>query len=156
MRVGIVLVVLLPPLWPSLGRAQQQAVLSSRAAQRRLNMISCLMAAALSLSVIPALSGATTIRGAGASCDDYVRVYDAFRLTMDGVHDGDLSQCATANFLQYEEWIDGFIWGWRQTLEARACDATGIKSTLGNGFPAIARNIDRTSSRTPRLPCSGR
>jgi hypothetical protein len=28
-----------------------------------------------------------------------------------GIHDGDLSQRATASFLQYEEWIDGFILG---------------------------------------------
>jgi hypothetical protein len=88
------------------------ALVPSRRAARRLKTVSCLMAAALSSSVIPALGGATTIRGAGAStCDDYVRVYDESRLTMDGVPDGDVSRRATANFLQYEEWIDGFILG---------------------------------------------
>jgi hypothetical protein len=84
--------------------------------------VSCLLiAAALSASVIPASSEATTIRGAGAStCSDYVRVYDAFRLSTDG----DVSRRATANFLQYEEWIDG---------------ATGIKWTLGNGPRTICQ-----------------
>jgi hypothetical protein len=66
------------------------------------------MAAVLSSSVIPALSESATIRGAGAStCSDYVRVYDAFRLSTDG----EVARRATANFLQYEEWIDGYILG---------------------------------------------
>jgi hypothetical protein len=70
------------------------------------------MAAALSLSAVPALSEPATIRGAGAStCREYARVYDAFRLSMDSVADAAAARRATASFMQYEEWIDGYILG---------------------------------------------
>ena len=64
---------------------------------------SCLLiAAALGSSVVPAQSGHTTIRGAGAStCSAYARLYDAFRLSSE----------RSGYFLQYEEWIDGYILG---------------------------------------------
>jgi hypothetical protein len=79
---------------------------------QRLKTVSCLlMAAALSSSVAPARGEPTTIRGAGAStCSDYVQVYDSFRLSMDRSAD-DVSRRSIANFLQYEEWIDGYILG---------------------------------------------
>lgn len=83
--------------------------------------VSCLlMAAALSLSVIPARSEHTTIRGAGAStCSDYARVYDALRLSNEAGADSDVSRQATANFLQYEEWIDGYILGRETSFKDR-------------------------------------
>jgi len=72
------------------------------------------MAAALSSSGNDASSAGATIRGAGAStCSDYVQVYDAFRLSTDG----DVARRATANFLQYEEWIDGYILGMETSLK---------------------------------------
>jgi len=75
------------------------------------------MAAALSSSVIPAFSEGATIRGAGAStCGDYVRVYDAFRLSTDRAA-ADVSRRATTNFLQYEEWIDGYLLGMETSLK---------------------------------------
>jgi hypothetical protein len=78
------------------------------------------MAVALSASVVPAWSEPATIRGAGAStCSDYARVYDAFRLSMNPGADGDVSRHATVNFLQYEEWIDGYLLG-METMFKRA------------------------------------
>lgn len=110
-----------------------------------------LIAAALCLSAMPARSEHAVIRGAGAStCSDYARVYDAFRLSMDQAADGDVSRHATANFLQYEEWSDGYILGWRRASKAQAYSPIGITSTSGDGSPTIARNIDPTLSRMQR------
>jgi hypothetical protein len=87
-------------------------LVEERRAQRCKTVSRLLTTAALGLSITPAWSEPTTIRGAGAStCGDYARVYDAFRLSMDRAADGDVSRHATANFLQYEEWIDGYILG---------------------------------------------
>jgi hypothetical protein len=95
-----------------------EATLVESRRTRTLKMVSCLlMAAALSSSVIPALSRGATIRGAGTStCSEYARVYDAFRLS---TGDGDISRRATAGFMQYEEWIDGYILG-METSSTRA------------------------------------
>lgn len=38
---------------------------------------------------------------------------------MDRAADGDISQRATANFLQYEEWIDGCILGMETSFKGR-------------------------------------
>jgi hypothetical protein len=96
---------------------------------RRLKAVSCLlMAAALSSGVVPALSENATIRGAGAStCSDYVRVYDAFRLSTDG----ELSRRATANFLQYEEWIDGYILGMETSFKGRGAQRDWDQVDIG-------------------------
>lgn len=85
--------------------------------RQKLRMVSCfVMAAALSSSVVPAWSESATIRGAGAStCSEYVRVYDAFRLSTNG----DVARRATANFLQYEEWIDGYLLGMETSFKGR-------------------------------------
>ena len=95
----------------------------------RLKTVSCfLMAAALSSSVSPALSEGATIRGAGAStCSDYVRVYDAFRLSTDG----DVAPRATANFLQYEEWIDGYILGMETGFKGRGAQRDWDQVDIG-------------------------
>jgi hypothetical protein len=78
--------------------------------RQRLKTFGLLMAVALSSTVIPAWSETATIRGAGASmCGDYVRIYDTFRLSTDRAAGADGR--ATASFLQYEEWIDGYILG---------------------------------------------
>jgi hypothetical protein len=86
-----------------------------------LKTIFCLLiAVALSSSVLPARSEETTIRGAGAStCTDYARVYDTFRLSIDQPAADDVSRGATANFLQYEEWIDGYILGMETIFKGR-------------------------------------
>jgi hypothetical protein len=95
-----------------IGTPGSTTLIESRGARRFKTVFCFLMAAALSSSVVPALSEGATIRGAGAStCSDYVRAYDAFRLSMDHAAGGDVSRYATANFLQYEEWIDGYILG---------------------------------------------
>jgi hypothetical protein len=92
-------------------------LIESRRARRLKTVFCFLMAAALSSSVVPARSETTTIRGAGAStCSDYVQVYDAFRFSMDTVADSGVARGATANFLQYEEWIDGYILGMETSL----------------------------------------
>jgi hypothetical protein len=84
----------------------------SRGTQRRTTAPYLLMALALSASVVPARSEHATVRGAGAStCHDYAQVYQAFRLSKDRAGDGEVERYATASFLQYEEWIDGFILG---------------------------------------------
>ena len=70
------------------------------------------MAVALGSGVVPARGGPATIRGAGASpCSDYAQIYDAFRLSTGGAASGDVARRATTNFLQYEEWIDGYLLG---------------------------------------------
>ena len=96
----------MPDSAPQVGRYRQ-----------KLRTVSCfVMAAALSSSVLPARSESTTIRGAGAStCSDYVRAYDAFRLSTNG----DGARRATANFLQYEEWIDGYLLGMETSFKGR-------------------------------------
>jgi hypothetical protein len=84
----------------------------SRAARRRTTAPYLLMALSLSASVVPARSEHATVRGAGAStCHDYAQVYQGFRLSKDRAGDGEVERYATASFLQYEEWIDGFILG---------------------------------------------
>ena len=84
-----------------------------------------------------------------------LEVYDALRLSNEAGADSDVSRRATANFLQYEEWIDGYILGRETSLQRREGNsATGVKSTLANGFPSIAMNIDRTLSRMRRSPYS--
>jgi hypothetical protein len=80
-----------------------ELVYSERRRMQTLKTASCLLVAvALGSGVVPAQGGHTTIRGAGASsCSAYARLYDAFRLSSE----------RTADFLQYEEWIDGYILG---------------------------------------------
>ncbi len=52
------------------------------------------------------------IHGAGgSSCGKYVEVYDAYRPFIDGNSGGIVALQATANYGQYEEWIDGYIFG---------------------------------------------
>jgi hypothetical protein len=102
----------------------------SRGAQRRTTASYRLMALALSASVVPAWSEHATVRGAGAStCDDYVQVYQAFRLSKDRAGAGD-ERYATASFLQYEEWIDGYILGMETSFKGggvgRAWDQVDI------------------------------
>lgn len=87
-------------------------VVESRRVQRRKTVFCLLTAVALSSSAVPARSEPATIRGAGAStCSDYAQVYNAFRLSTDRAGNNEVAKFAAANFLQYEEWIDGYILG---------------------------------------------
>jgi hypothetical protein len=90
------------------------------------------MAAGLSSGVSPASSESATIRGAGAStCSDYVRVYDAFRLGMDRGVDDDLGRGARANFLQYEEWIDGYILAMETIFKSTGAKRDWVQVDIG-------------------------
>jgi len=52
------------------------------------------------------------IHGAGgSSCGKYVKVYDAFRPFMDGSAGDFVAWQATADYWQYEEWVQGYIFG---------------------------------------------
>lgn len=76
--------------------------------------LACCLMAALSSAAAPARGETATIRGAGAStCGVYAQVYDAFRLAAGKAADGG----ASVDFLQYEEWIDGYILGMETSLK---------------------------------------
>ena len=54
----------------------------------------------------------TTIHGAGgSSCGQYVQVYDAYRPFRDENTGGVIGWQARANYWQYEEWIEGYLFG---------------------------------------------
>jgi len=71
------------------------------------------------LALVPSISEPTfaqdkpvAIHGAGSSsCGKYVEVYDAYRPFIDGNAGGVVAWQATANYWQYEEWIEGYIFG---------------------------------------------
>ena len=53
-----------------------------------------------------------TLHGAGASsCRDFAEILDAFRPFLDGTAHDVVAQRTTANYLQYEEWLEGYIFG---------------------------------------------
>jgi hypothetical protein len=80
--------------------------------------MSCLIALAIGSGAAPARSEHATIRGAGAStCADYAQVYETFRLSKDRAGSDEVARYATASFLQYEEWIDGYILGMETSFE---------------------------------------
>ena len=71
-----------------------------------------------------------TIHGAGgASCGTYVQVYEAYRPFI-GTNDGGIvASQATANYWQYEEWIEGYLYGvdsWNQST-IRDYDRAGMQ-----------------------------
>jgi hypothetical protein len=104
----------------------------SRCAQRRTTAPYLLMALALSASVVPAWSEHATVRGAGAStCSDYAQVYNAFRLSTERAADSEVAGCATASFLQYEEWIDGYILGMETSLKGASAQRDWDQVDLG-------------------------
>jgi len=99
-----------------------------RRAQRFKTVFCVLMALALGSIVLPARSETATIRGAGAStCSDYAHVYDAFRLSTDAA----VSRDATADFLQYEEWIDGYILGMETSLKGASAQRDWEEVNIG-------------------------
>ena len=57
-------------------------------------------------------------------------VYDAFRLSTDRAAN-DVSQPATASFLQYEEWIDGYILGMETSFKGRAAQRDWDQVDIG-------------------------
>jgi len=98
-----------------------------------LTIVSCLLiAAAWGSGPVPARGEPATIRGAGAStCSDYARIYDAFRLSTDRTGDGDASRRAIANFLQYEEWIDGYILGMETSFKGKGAQRNWDQVDIG-------------------------
>jgi hypothetical protein len=60
-----------------------------------------------------------TLYGAGASpCRNFSEIFDAFRPFLNGAAHDLIAQRATANFLQYEEWIDGYIFGMETNMRS--------------------------------------
>jgi hypothetical protein len=67
------------------------------------------------------------VHGAGgSSCGKYVEVYDAYRPFIDGNGNagGIVGWQATANYWQYEEWIEGYIYG----MDSRVYNARPLRS----------------------------
>jgi hypothetical protein len=80
------------------------------------------------------------VRGAGAStCGDYARIYDAYR-SMDSARDSAVSRQATVNFLQYEEWIDGFILGMETSLRGASTPRDWDKVDLSKWVSDYCQN----------------
>jgi hypothetical protein len=107
----------------------------SRRAQRRTTAPYLLMALALSASVVPAWSEHATVRGAGAStCDDHAQVYQAFRLSKARAGNDEVARYATASFLQYEEWIDGYILGMETSFKGGGVERDWDQVDIGKWF----------------------
>lgn len=52
------------------------------------------------------------VRGAGSqSCGQYVQAYDQYRALAGTVASGTMTSQAIANYLQYEAWIQGYLFG---------------------------------------------
>ena len=102
-------------------------------------------AVAVALLVLAFLNPATVfaqgkpvaIHGAGSSsCGKYVEVYDAYRPFIDGNSGGIVAWQATANYWQYEEWIEGYIFGMDTRVYAahplRNWDQAGMRVWIYN------------------------
>ena len=90
--------------------------------------LACLIVIAMGLGVAPARSETATVRGAGAStCGVYTQVYDGLHLAAGKATDGAVS----ADFLQYEEWIDGYILGMETSFKGRAAQRDWDQVDIG-------------------------
>ena len=72
------------------------------------------------------------VHGAGgSSCGDYVVAYDAYRPFIEGKSGGILEWQAEANYWQFEEWVNGYIYGMETRLYAqpplRPWDEAGMR-----------------------------
>jgi hypothetical protein len=86
-----------------------------------------------------------TLHGAGASsCRDFAEILDAFRPFLDGTAHDVVAQRTTANYLQYEEWLEGYIFGIETnirgvtSLVSRWCPKREIPRRISSEAPPVA------------------
>ena len=88
-----------------------------------------------SFNLTPAEARSKTPNGAGAStCRDFAEIFDAFRpFIKETAHDA-VAQRATANYLQYEEWIEGYLFGMGTNIHSggvlRDWDEVGMREWI--------------------------
>ena len=73
-------------------------------------------------------------RGGASTCRDFAEIFDAFRpFLKETAHDA-VAQRATANYLQYEEWIEGYLFGMGTNIHSggvlRDWDEVGMREWI--------------------------
>jgi hypothetical protein len=100
-------------------------------------ILSAIAASVLSLTAVnPVMAQKNvSVRGAGSfSCAVYVQAYDAYRPFADGNEGGVVAQTAAADFMPYEAWIQGYLFGvdsWNKD-QIRSFDRAGLQLWVYN------------------------
>ena len=88
-----------------------------------------------------------TLHGAGASsCRDFAEILDAFRPFVDGTAHDVVAQRTTANYLQYEEWLEGYIFGIETNIRGAGVLHDWIKSAWESVVNAALAFFEMLSS----------
>lgn len=99
-----------------------------------LSSISFLLAVAFAPTELEAQKPVVLHGAGGGSCGKYVQVYDAYKPYSDGNTGDVLAWQATANYWQYEQWIEGYLFGvdsWNRR-EIRSFDEAGMQLWIYN------------------------